>query len=164
MAKPDRHRTYLLVTTRAIYMYTTGMDGRTDDSIRKEWFEQYPIDSYHATRDSMRIGGSGRFVDAQLLPEDDLAHVLERNPIKSGRDAIYRVLLGHLAVGLLTLPELVNAARNGCGADFTEIDVVAALHHLELIGLVSVDESDKKLGRMWQMHSGLSDGIEKSFG
>ena len=40
----------------------TEINGWTIDQVKEDWFKNYPMSSYHATRDGHRIGNSKRFV------------------------------------------------------------------------------------------------------
>jgi len=44
---------FVKVTTTSVYLVPTYMDL---ESTLKEWFEEYPLDKWHATRDTSRFG------------------------------------------------------------------------------------------------------------
>ncbi len=55
-----------------IPMYDDGvhshMDGKTPAQLVQEWFYDYPINSYHASRDGSQIGNSKRVIATEIMP------------------------------------------------------------------------------------------------
>jgi hypothetical protein len=64
--------TYVEVVTKQLYAIPTRANGATDEENVQEWFRDYPLDSYHATRDSSRVGGSTQLVSATIVSEKEV--------------------------------------------------------------------------------------------
>ena len=56
-------RMYFLPTTNN----GKSIDGRDENEILKEWFEEFPLYQYHATRDSYAIGYSEKVIKFEKL-------------------------------------------------------------------------------------------------
>lgn len=92
MAKRDEPKqTYVAVTTRTLYCFPEGMDGRSNKSIVDEWFGgQYPMDGGHASRDGYRVGHSTRVIGADVIDERHIGNLFPRHskPLKEKRDEL----------------------------------------------------------------------------
>ena len=47
----------------------TSINGSTIKEVVKEWFEDYPIEQSHATRDSYRIGNSRKVIKTEIVED-----------------------------------------------------------------------------------------------
>ena len=64
---------YLKVVRSEIYTFEKdSINGWSTEQVIKDWFEVYPLHSYHRTRDSHKVGSSDRFVSAKELTENDI--------------------------------------------------------------------------------------------
>jgi len=45
----------------------THINGWTIDEVIEDWFINYPMGSYHATRDSSLIGGSRKYIKSEIV-------------------------------------------------------------------------------------------------
>ncbi len=43
------------------------INGSSSEQVKKEWFEDYPIDRNHATRDAYKIGNSAKIKSIELM-------------------------------------------------------------------------------------------------
>ncbi len=69
-------RKILRVTTTNDYcieMYgnITEINGWSIEEVIQDWFKDNSPDSYHATRDSYRVGGSRKFIKSELIDMKD---------------------------------------------------------------------------------------------
>jgi hypothetical protein len=46
------------------------INGWTPEQVRKDWFENYPINQFHASRDSHALMGSKKILDTKVVDPD----------------------------------------------------------------------------------------------
>jgi hypothetical protein len=70
--KMTEKREYTLIKTivEETYLFDKGLDGRSDEELVKEFFVDFPLSSFHATRDGSLIGNSRKLLKADILEED----------------------------------------------------------------------------------------------
>ena len=62
---------FIKVTTESVYAFEEGeINGWDTDYVIKDWFENYPIDSPHATRDAYQVGYSSIVTKAKVMNEE----------------------------------------------------------------------------------------------
>jgi len=80
------------VTTSSIYAFEEGsINGWSVEQVIKDWFEGYPMDMHHATRDTYKIGNTTLVEKVEIL--DDLAfdnHVEECNRKRGEKNEEHR--------------------------------------------------------------------------
>lgn len=45
----------------------TEINGWTPEKVIEDWFHNWPLDSYHASRDTHRIGNTRKLISAEVL-------------------------------------------------------------------------------------------------
>lgn len=76
----DKLYAEITITTTVSYMVpmidktTSALDGRTVDEIKQEWFKDHSLHSYHAARESHRVGYSEEIhsVTSQLVNQQGI--------------------------------------------------------------------------------------------
>jgi hypothetical protein len=70
-----KRKTHLIkVTTTSFYSFEDGsINGWKPAEVLEDWFESYPIDSHHATRDTHRISGATIVDKVELISEGQWA-------------------------------------------------------------------------------------------
>jgi hypothetical protein len=100
-----KRKTHLIkVTTTSFYSFDDGsINGWKPMEVVEDWFENYPIDSNHATRDTHRISGATIIEDVELISEEQWKEETEKinkqnqriinkkKQIEKQRAAIYRM-------------------------------------------------------------------------
>jgi len=76
----EKEQKYKILRVTVVQQYYIPMinDERTEingwkmDEVIKDWFDDdYPIDSYHATRDTHRIGNSSKVIGTEVVDPED---------------------------------------------------------------------------------------------
>jgi hypothetical protein len=52
---------------KMIYKDKTSINGWTIEQVKQDWFENTPLDAYHATRDQHRIGNSKKLLKVEVI-------------------------------------------------------------------------------------------------
>lgn len=63
------NKVWIKVTRIDYYYIDSSVNGWSLEDIIDDWFIDYAIDKYHATRDSHRIGNAGRITKIELSNE-----------------------------------------------------------------------------------------------
>lgn len=65
---------WIKVTSSSLYAFDPErIDNRTPGEIIEEFFKNYPLDSYHTTRDAHRVGFSSKLISAEVLSEEEVS-------------------------------------------------------------------------------------------
>ena len=62
--------TLVKIVVEETYLFDKGLDGRSDEELVQEFFVDFPLSSFHATRDRSMIGNSRKLIKADLLEEN----------------------------------------------------------------------------------------------
>ena len=75
-APKEKEYTFLEVTVKTVYAYPKGyINGWDTKTVIKDWFEDYPMGMYHASREGSRVGNSERVIDVkEITKEEFVAH------------------------------------------------------------------------------------------
>jgi hypothetical protein len=93
MTKKEKKIIYLKVTTTDVYAFPDGeINGSTPQEMVDEWFNLFPIEAYHASREAYRVGGSRMVKDVEQINDKEasdyhLAVVKYNNNITQRRKA-----------------------------------------------------------------------------
>lgn len=52
---------------KMIYKDKTSINGWSIEQVKQDWFENTPLDTYHATRDRHRIGNSKKLLKGEVI-------------------------------------------------------------------------------------------------
>ena len=65
-----RNYTLVKIIVEETYLFDKGLDGRSDEELIQEFFADFPLSSFHATRDGSLIGNSRKLLKADVLEEN----------------------------------------------------------------------------------------------
>lgn len=65
-----REYTLVKIIVEETYLFDKGLDGRSDEELIQEFFVDFPLSSFHATRDGSLIGNSRKLLKADVLEEN----------------------------------------------------------------------------------------------
>jgi hypothetical protein len=65
-----REYTLVKIIVEETYLFDKGLDGRSDEELVQEFFVDFPLTSFHATRDASRVGNSRKLLKADILEEN----------------------------------------------------------------------------------------------
>lgn len=73
MSKKKKEYTYLKVTSETLYFFETGsINNWNTQMVIEDWFHRFPLNMFHASRDSHRVGYSTKLIDVKEVSEADL--------------------------------------------------------------------------------------------
>jgi len=73
MKRMKKEMVYLKVVRSEIYIFEkNSINGWGTEQVIKDWFKDYPLHSYHRTRNSHKVGSSDRFISAKELTEEEV--------------------------------------------------------------------------------------------
>lgn len=110
---------FIRVTSTAIYAFEErSINGWHPEQVIESWFENYPPDSYHATRDTHKVGGSTVVKTAKVITSKQVDQyfneIKNRRSILKTREYIFDGLTTQkakkLAVTLKTIPGVVSVS------------------------------------------------------
>jgi len=71
--KREIEGTFIRVTTSEIYLFEPRhSNGWTIEQVIENWFNNYPINSYHVAREGGRVGNSKKIINIDIIDEKDL--------------------------------------------------------------------------------------------
>jgi hypothetical protein len=84
--KQKRKLNFLKVTTTSIYAFEEGeINGQPTEEVIQDWFEEFPMDQFHATRDTSKLGGSTLVQKVEVISEKEFDKYVEEFQKKKER-------------------------------------------------------------------------------
>ena len=73
MKKRKIEGTFIRVTTSELYLFEPNYsNGWSIEQVIENWFNNFPINSCHVSRDNGRVGNSKKIVSIEIIDEKDL--------------------------------------------------------------------------------------------
>ena len=71
---------YLKVVRSEIYAFEeNSINGWDTEQVIEDWFRYYPLDKYHATRDSHKVGNSDKIVSINEIAPKEVEEEMEED-------------------------------------------------------------------------------------